>query len=410
METEKQTTVSMVKSMEKYLLKITTLSPIHIGSGEKANGLSYIKDSTQIHLVEFDVLKESFSIEEMGEFEAWIDEQSSLISKLEEKKRNVRGNKQREDEVNRELRQARESFSLTTFINDVLKKKEILQEMLKHSRCYAVPNKSRIGDNQDIELFIKQPDFKVYIPGGEIKGAIRTAVLYNELAKNHLTELENEMESVRSKKGLEEINKWVQALVRDIEETDAHYDLFRFLQVSDSDYKSPVDCLSVNEIKTLGMRPVSIFQEVCNEQVTFSASLNINTNALYKEALFKNTRELLTKSRIVECCHKFTTVLLEEEKKYREFQGNQSLLAKLKQIGKLNEKNSPILRIGKGQGFLSVTVDLLIKNKFPKLYVNNLVPNIGKKVHNAAKFPETRRVAVKNNTYLPLGWVKLELT
>jgi CRISPR-associated protein Csm5 len=412
-------------------LKITTLSPIHIGNGERANGLSYVKHSGKIYFVEFDVLKDSFSKipGAMDDFEAWMIKQSDLIDKLELQREQAKRakNKEKEEKLKKELRTARESFSLTTYLSNGLQQKEAVDTILKHPRAYALNNKSRIGNNQDIELFIKQPDFRVYIPGSEVKGAIRTAVLYNKLEESHLTELEKKLGQVRSKKDLEGVDKWLQELLRDEEEKDAKHDLLRFVQVSDSKYLSPQNCLFVNQIETLGMRIFPLFQEVCwgdvlsNEKVEFSSSFNVSGSGIQEEVLFKNRKDLLSRSEILKCCHNFSKSLLEMEKKYPEFQNKHSILDRLVKIESQNKENAPVLRIGKGQGLLSITMDLLIKNYNLPLYVD-LIEKLGKWTGKKLKrnqqtgqydyenFPATRRVIVKDNDYLSLGWVKLELS
>lgn len=126
------------------MFKIKTLSPVHIGNGEKYNKLSYIYENNKIYFFDFDTLLKIFSSENLDKFISYIYKNM-------------------------------ENLSLQDFIRNTLKNEGIYKK-LKVKALYSLNCKSTIRHN-DIECFIKSNN-KVYIPGSEIKGAIRTAIFY----------------------------------------------------------------------------------------------------------------------------------------------------------------------------------------------------------------------------------------
>src|SRR3989304_9758552 len=57
-------------------LQIKTLSPIHIGNGEKYNGLSYLQDKrqrpTKLCYLEFEALQKTLNQQQLQAFSDWI--------------------------------------------------------------------------------------------------------------------------------------------------------------------------------------------------------------------------------------------------------------------------------------------------------------------------------------------------
>ncbi len=448
--------------MDKLYLK--TLSPIHVGSGEQANGLSYIVDSSKIYFLDFEQLLKIFSESQFSEFVKWIEENTTRIER--------EGNWDRKRQLQRE-------FNLKTFIKSQLRNNELFKKVFESSK-YQLPTFGRIYDNVNIDYFIKAPDNKPYIPGSEIKGAFRTAVLYQLLKQNdNYNELKNEILKFKErfknslplvkdkktgwfinesdlgsisdeelqrifgekrargikeniKKGnkakiqvknikntlVKEMNKIEEnmqiRLMRGLDK-DAKYDVLKLLSISDSEDKKPEDCLFVSPIKVVGER-FTLFYELCKEGAEFISPFSLSSNSLISSTLgfSENQRRIIhSVDNLLQYCYEFSERLLKEEIKYFERSEHSefsSIIQKLKEIKKQNTLKAPLIHIGKGQGYLSLTVNMLIKDKDPDLY-NSVIVHATKGKSYSSNFPKTRRVVViqrKNQkNYLPLGWIKL---
>lgn len=432
-------------------LKIKTLSPIHIGNGEKYNGLSYVEDISstpkKVFIVDFDKIKRLLNQKDLEAFIDWV------VSE--------------------------EHPSWFKFCKFKLNKPQ-LQNEFKKAAIYMLHNYSTERFLKDIDCFIKQSN-KPYIPGTEIKGAIRTAVAYNLLQNNDqwnwlkdnlirfqnkfpssfsilatdskkgkdfltMAELKkiskNELISLFGEKRAEEIvqkiqkgidpkikiivNKIKESLVKEagkIEEDlqnilfrangkdDAKYDLLKLLHISDTELKKPSECLFVSNLEVKGInRGFPLFQELCKKDQTFTCDLMIENNPAILEKLGFSPEQIWVVSsirNIFQCCYEFSNRLLDEEVAYAHYP--QAVKDKLKIIKQQNKVESPVIRIGKNEGYLSLTMGLLVKDKDKTLY-DNILCHATKNTSYTGNFPKTRRVVnLGNGDVDTCGWVKLEL-
>jgi CRISPR-associated protein Csm5 len=427
-------------------LQIKTLSPIHIGSGEKYNGLAYIQDKRQrpfkLWFLEFDKIKQVLNSQQLQNLAEWImSERYPTIQKFLQHKLSDTNNN-----ITNKL------ISAAIYKIDLL-----FEENHQQGRFL-----------KDIEAFIKQNN-SVFIPGSEIKGAIRTAVLYKLLKENsdNWNFLKEELESFKNKfsqtfqiissgnkkanyeltqeeikripnhekqalfgekiprrikisdikkvlsKKMEKIEEKLQEKVfRTQNNNDAKYDLLKLLSISDSDSKKPDDCLFVSNLETLNInRQFQIFQELLKPGQVFTCEIKLNNDSLLIDKLgFSEHQKNVISSigNIFKCCYEFTNKLIEEEINYFTTY-KQEIVNKLENIKKQNQENSPVIRIGKNEGYLSLTIALLIKEKDPDLY-KNVVIHTTKNTSYTNLFPKTRRIVnIGNNNLDTLGWVKLNL-
>lgn len=440
-------------------LQIKTLSPVHIGNGEKYNGLSYIQDkrSSPVKLcyLEFDTIKSVLSAQQLQNFADWITTERfpSIFKFL----RNIND---------------RNNTTANNLISKALYKIDLLFKEDPHQRIF-------LGD---IDSFLKQNN-KPYIPGTEIKGAIRTAVAYkllqsdgywswlrNELS-NFQTKFKNsfallstcgkkgrdfltiaelkripniEFETLFGKKRGYEIaqkiskgkdpeitvNKIKEPLVKEvgkIEEgmqnilfrpngkNDAKYDLLKLLMIGDSELKEPSHCLFVSDLKTLNISETfSIFQEFCKKDQTFTCDFRLENNRIIVDKLgFNNEQKEVVSNveNLFQCCYEFSKRLLEEEIAYPHYPPpvKDIIKDKLAEIKKQNEPHSPVIRIGKNEGYLSLTMGLVVKDKDKTLY-DNVLCHATKNTSYTGNFPKTRRVVnLGNNDMDTCGWVKLSI-
>ncbi|SHI73513.1 CRISPR-associated protein Csm5 [Cruoricaptor ignavus] len=354
-----------------YNIKLTTLSPVCIGSGEKLSPYAdFIIDQANegIHYINKAAVEKI-----LGEYPELMDDYVSGITS---------GN---------------QNFSLKSFLEEELNLDEE-EYILKSYQCSGTEIK-------ELNTIVKNAGQKPYIPGSTIKGAIKTALLYDwtksnegmRWANDYLNSLENDF----VRKNLE---KKLDSELAKIE-----------LQISDTD-EFGYDALSivnVNKIKiTTGVDRVKTLWEAVleNKSTHFTANFgNQNWEQIFPKI------NLYSKE-----CNEMEMFLLDNagqtfSQDYKVDYDDllQFYREKSNQIDRANRENAACLRIGNGKGFYYNTVALALynadnsnnKQNFTKFLRNNGFKN--PPLIDAKKFPLTR--AIELGEFLPVGWVKLEL-
>ena len=289
----------------------------------------------------------------------------------------------------------------------------------------------------DIDCYIKQNN-KPYIPGTEVKGAIRTAIAFNLLKiEEHWDFLSKELEKFRNRnkndlqqipgqkgKKTNEIKRQLVSQMGKIEEelqtrlfrvknnNDAKFDLLKLLSIGDTELKDPNTSLFISNLTVEGIsRTFQLFQELCKENTSFTCQgfrLENNTTIINKLGFSPEQMWVISDIKnILQCCCDFTNRLLQEEIDFFKRINKPEIVAKLQNIQKQNTPDSPVIRIGKNEGYLSLTMGLLVKDRDPMLY-NNVLCHATKNTSYTGNFPKTRRlVYVSNNELDTIGWVKL---
>ena len=126
-------------------------TPLHIGDGEKLEPMTFFKENNKINVINQNNFFKILAAERGGvdTFANWIDN---------ELKRNPKP-------------------KLNDFLNS---KPQMKKEMIKSENIlYSIQ-----GDTNKAVSTVLKTNGKLYIPGTEIKGAIRTAILYKALKEN----------------------------------------------------------------------------------------------------------------------------------------------------------------------------------------------------------------------------------
>lgn len=419
--------------------EIKVLSPVHIGCGETYSGLNYIIDKGNLYYIDADrVLKCLDSYK--NAFVKWLEDESNKIAGFEskiyefKKTRRCKGRK----EYTNKLRPITNQFHLKKFCS--LNKVHL--NSLKKAANYVISAKEKIFDSTDISKFISQTN-KHYIPGTEIKGAIRTAVLYKLIKDNdsHFEKMKRKLEKYRSdnfdkidavknqknpnKRIKDVLNKEMGKLAQEMEnlalkspgKSDAKYDLLKYLYISDSALLAPDHSLCVS-YATLFNPPRSrfrIYHEYCKPETVFKfEDISVDENTaikMNKLGFTKEQKDIVSNlENIFACCHDFSHDLLKEEIPFYKTHGKTSISDHLRSIAKVNTPDSPVLRIGKDQGFLSLTMGLLFKKKEPDLYEKVLIHATKGKSYdskNGGPLPKTRKIVHYDGDELTSGWVKI---
>ncbi len=315
-------------------------SPIHIGTGNKITKLDYIVEGRNI--VVFSVNK--------------------LLSNLDEKR-------------------------LNTVILDLEKGKKIEESLikthLKEIEKYRIKlNVDRLNQYKDIHEFIKTIDkkqYKPYIPASEIKGAVRTAILY-KILKDNWNNLKSNIYNERNNKILVNSAKVLESKIFG----SIKDDVMKFFLVEDTKPFSQSD-LSIEEIKIINSKRNFTEYAECLSNGYSSFSIKIfEENPEFKNHQY---RDYLINWK--DCCYEYSKDLITVEKDYWKDK-NQNIFRFLENLEKQNTKEHPLIRVGRFTGKLSHTIVVLLK-------VKNL--NVDKRI-----FPKTRRITKDNKI---MGWIKL---
>lgn len=434
--------------------KLRVLSPLHIGCGEKYSGLNYVIHNGKMFCIDPDDFISALGEDKTRAFVGWIETCSSKLDSLETRKNTLRRNrdeasKKEVSRINSDLRQQRQAFTLKKFIEN----NEINLEQIINKALYYAKALQGVFEDSEINPFIKQMN-QPYIPGTEIKGAIRTAVLYcalidqknsNEgfikLIKNFGTRYKDEIDLVKNQNDLKkknpknnresyrdiknkledkmsDISKEIQNEILNTKAKDAKYDVMKFIQVGDSGMLNPGKCLAVSYVKpyNISINP-HIFYEYINPETEIGlSSLTLESKISLKTKLdnmgFDDKQKKIVSGidTILNYCHRFSNDLIAEEISFFQAKRKPHIVDQLKKIAALNTAESPVLRIGKDEGYNSLTVGLAIKKLDPNLYENVLIHATKNKSYDSAHggpMPKSRKIVYWNGEETTSGWVQL---
>lgn len=266
------------------------------------------------------------------------------------------------------------------------------------------------GDSSPAEIipFVRDAYVQPFIPATALKGAIRTAVLF-ELARNRKdfnSEAGRELDNVIHDKGLtweqkkkragEFVQKYLQNyILNEYTKQDPHTDFLRCLRISDS---NPIDknSLKIEKIKVFskstGLKWFDIYLEAIPEGQEFEFEVKIDENTLHDFKEKNQNIPFSTLGELLKIVEKFFEELKKEENKF--FQE-----ANLTQLLIPVEAN---FRLGWGSGLFGTTIDMLLSDE--------IMEKVKRLFNWRNLFPKTRRVIVKNNKPVKtLGWGKLEI-
>jgi len=345
----------MLKMMHNNLT-LRCETPIHIGNGEKYTFLDYFVDNGIMHVVDIDRVFDE--IEDINV----IDD---LCGDIE--KNIINGQAQ----IN---------------IREFFKQYEIdVREYVVGTIKTTVKPSRRV----QISQFINQ-NGNSYIPGSSIKGAIRTAYLFNYYDGN----IERLVEILKNPKIGNKYKSINDEAIGDIEK-----DIFRYLYVSDSEF-IPKEKFTVIEAR----RYNNIKQKEGNP--TYLEVINEGTDVKFEIGIDKGFRNSL--NDIASWCNNLSGTVVEYEISNRYGGKYQAYYKKLSDEIKRNEDYF-YLNLGFGGGHITKAIYLLLwkHNKDLRLIRGILkkerLIKEGMRVNDFYEFPRTR--VIFNN--MPLGWVKI---
>lgn len=370
------------EKLRTWSVKLTTLSPLFIGSGKTLSPYSdFIQEgNTLIYL-------------DQKKIETVISDKPELIDAYVKE---IRGN----------MENTRANVSLKDFITTRLKLS------LEDITLRKIPLTGNIG-KQQLRQFIATAG-RPFIPGSSIKGAFKTAVLFDWLisdkeGKNVLSEM---LKLVEEKKR-DEFNKFdiVQRCFGNISE-----DGFRFLHISDSE-SIPAEKIQATELKRVSIlekkgdsipQPAECLAEKTETKLSITLQEptgGVKLNFQYKEGLkdlFEKTKRFSLKTVDMELGELDTS----ENDRNPDLDSFCKFYESLEKEIKKPQPNETILRIGSGKTYFDNSIGHAVDNDNELKAFLKLID----KKFSSFPYPKTRTAVMKNNhPFRPLGWVKLTI-
>jgi len=365
--------------LERYRLEITALSPVHIGDGGRLTPLDYLERDRVIHVINEDGLFEEL-------------ERRRLVNHFI-----------------KYVESARDA-SLNEFVEKFMRGAEPrVYECITRYSLEMLSGKCR---GKRILTFIRNAEGKAYIPGSEIKGTIRTALLHSILEKDP-TKISIVLRMLASDQRNEDI------LLRP-RISEPQGDLGRLIRLSDS---SPIDHVYVAQMYRASTRlgravPLSLV-EVIPQNVTARAGLTLVSS----KRIMREIGGPISVQEIVEACMKKSRRVIElERRRIRKMirgppkdpwtmlnQFYDDLLQELDRCGEMEA----LLRIGGGQGLYSTTlVSALIDDSNFRMMMELGEAGGGRRLREVRRLlssgkPYNIKVVDVNGRFMPLGWVKV---
>lgn len=413
-----------MKFNEPKTIKLKAITPVFIGNGETLRPISYVLDGNTVHVLDENRFFAQFSAEQLDAYQKWINPLLDKIANLDEQVIQAGSDFETRRLLLRQRRDIESQLSVSYFLLNVLH----IRAREFASRCAAYQVRCSVAPERDgFKVHLKDIAHRPYISGSEIKGALRSSLLYAILSEqNNYQKLQKSLQRFRSElqsglplrekmKRLRKISddleaEFLRGFVRGQQKNDAKYDFLRFINVADST-SLPTSALCIELTQNMGTgRYTRTWVETIVADSTVSTRMALADPALILSELgLKKLMQWLSLPKILEACFIRSRDILAEEAEY--FAHEPEIRELISDLQDQNQPQSPLLRLGQGQGFLGVTLDLLVKNRDADLYDSTIREGVSLQRRwrtQKGKFPKTRRALIdKNNAPLNLlGWIK----
>ncbi|MEO0082541.1 MAG: type III-A CRISPR-associated RAMP protein Csm5 [candidate division WOR-3 bacterium] len=376
------------KTQATYYLKLTPLSPIHIGSGREYFPQEYIpqENPDRILIVDLDQLIQKYPR---------IADQSFLA------------------EQRTPLWETRAGELVLRDASLVLNSDKTDRHTLQDIKASAKrENVSTIWE------FTKTAYSRPYIPGSSVKGAVRTAIAYYLLATSPETFSRLKQVIVARNPRIEPGDG---SAVEQLVFTDgngAHDDLMRLWSFSDS---SPLDChktLTVVQGRRLSSTQPLGFRNWYEALTETSGSLRLC--ATYDSALascgaWRPVRPACfpkTIGDIFTCLNRFADDIIAHELAY--FRNHpakpQETVDFYQNLKERRQRGEVLLCLGKGTGWHKKTIGQLLRQDRSSIFKDVVVAyRLGKGRRRFTDFPVSREMAIRNRRPGVFGWAQMSM-
>ncbi len=378
----------MNKVNNVYTIQLTTVKPVSIGDGGTISPLSDFY---------YDAEKEEVYLLNKPVFEKKLQESTNLLNEFIKT-------------VNNQVTKSKNTLIFDFIQNKIVNDNSSSEDILK-KYFHTLPIKAiGIDNTNETKTIVKNID-RPYIPGSSIKGAFRTALLYDKMIRDKKNNILDDNKYSNKKK---EYKEFEQLLFGGLGEKHPIGHKSRFFKISDTTLTTisnmvvlglkrielkqieknasaiPINCEAIDEGTSLTFS-VSIENERKNADFSM-VNLLTKTDAFYRKC-FDFEKETLSLPQVQNDCFK------DQISGLKEFYNNFEL-----------SQGEYLMRIGSGK----VRYD---NSLFLAIHENDTEPSKlvfkGKRENNwgvpkdEAIYPLTRSVIASSG--IPLGWVKLKV-
>lgn len=363
---------------------ITTLTPLHIGSGTDFQGnfeYLYFKEQGVTVVIDQEKTLGVLGEEKISDWVACIEKKEDLLALLKTRKTNIQP----------------EDIALRTIplVHKGLSGKNTLREQLH--------------DGMGRPL----------LPGSSLKGAIRTAIFAQFIYKN--THLLNNRNNLQNRKGKFDDRE----LIKRCFGKDPNHDILRLLQVGDAFFEK-TRCYSSNIANQSGDdwiagrspgKPDPLqFIEAIPDGISNVGKVDFRLDETLfqiagKKDVFTNDISILQFHRLFPLINAHTKDIVKREIKYWEEEGNPQAIGNyLEELGKIIkeidncDEKSCVIRLGWGTGYRTMTGAW--DSKLPDDIYYDLIKSLRPKHPETLVYPKTTRLLEGG---VPLGFIKLSL-
>lgn len=365
-----------MQEYSKFIIPINILSPIHIGSIDSFYANEYLFINDKVYRINILNFFDSLDNRNKEKFIKRVQDEDFSLSNLKY--------------IDVDLLK---SFSRYYLIN----------------RCSNFP----VHNNVQVECAIKSQK-KLYIPGSSIKGAIKTALLYNAIQFNQIPEL---IDKVFFMKYHRFINEY---FTSSLDDATIFYNILRFLQIEDSSnfdsdpHLHQVESWYANIDKNFMFtkKHETRYLETIPESNTLQTVISINYDKnFYHELNFnEDTEKLLNINKISESLFSFADDLINFEINFFSKFQRDDLVNFYKKLMEHNYHNKPLILLGGANGAYAKTIYLKIY-EYDQMnnthYSENYVQLLFER-SNELIFPKSRKLTLENHK--PLGWAQLDFS
>jgi CRISPR-associated protein Csm5 len=353
-------------------LILETISPIHIGSGERYSSAEFLSIGNTIHRMDINKIYKLLREKERDDFVEYLEDQQFRL-------------------------------------DDFLRGKNI---PITESRLYSLEKKGQIP--RDIKEHIKT-GITGYLPGSSLKGAIKTAVLNAFMDEKKIKKIGEIFDNQNASKRNWEIQRFIEGIFSSGGKNSSYSDFMRFVQISDF---APVHKLFVTEVKSLEVdddinrwywyqrngRVVQTFLETIGVGEKMGGEIHFTYNDDVHHSLgLKGNAEILNIEEIKYFVYNFSAEIIKHEISFAKKYNIDFLQDFYRKLMKLNTFESPVIKLGHGVGYLGITVGLEIKKQDHEIF--ELVRKSLRGRSYEFEYPKTRRIAIEEN--VPMGWCKI---
>jgi CRISPR type III-A-associated RAMP protein Csm5 len=403
-------------------MQFKTVSPVFVGSGNDIKPLSFVAATNMVYVIDNNRLFNSLSAKEQEHYLNWIDPIVEQMSRLEQQIQQAKEtrNEGARRNLTPQLRNLEVQLSIQEFIQRRMRPPNA-EQFVKQRNCIAYQVEMvRRPETNGFKACLKDAQNRPYLPGTEIKGALRTALLFAlleepahyQVLKEGIQNLEPFVnDSGRLKREMPKvIGKVENELLRGTK-NDAKFDLLRLVRVTDS-LPFKIENLLLERSKSVGTgRSTDAILETIKRDSNGQFCLELvegQTDLLAQLGLDARS-EQVNWNYLLTACYKHSAAILDAEASY--FIKYDDVAQQVHRLRQQNTPRTPLLRLGGGQGLLSITVDLWLQQRDPDMYeiFRQAVSKLRRWNNTQSNnFPKTRRVIYRNNQPVELlGWIQL---